>query len=157
MVFSIQLTSNALQVRDTIGRIRSGLPKAAAKDIRVVTRIYSRALRSVVRKQGMIFTGNLYEALGRVRKTKKGFIIDVPKYALDLSFKKGPHLVGPNTAGREGLDRWMIAHTGSTRPYIRINPKPWVKEGLSTGRKRALKHFENSHLSKVVQSKGMVT
>ena len=159
MAMQIQITTNALQLRDTLGRIRAGLPKAAGKDIKAITKIYSRAFASEIKNRGLIFSGNLYDSARRIRKTKKGYTINVLRYGLNLGLMKRDHKVGPDTKGRESFDAWMIQKTGSTRPYLTVRALKrhmWVNPGLKVAKKRVLAYFENTRIQRLFTSKGMM-
>lgn len=159
MALGFGVQTNGVIIRDNLGRIRGGFSKTAIKDLRKVAKIYSRELRGELLAQNAVWTGETFDSLGKIKKEAKGYSIQIPTYAFwhNFGYTVTPHTIGPETEGRESLDKWLQSRLGFVPRYITVKPKRWIEPGLARAKPLARHHFENSKLDRLIESGGKVS
>ena len=123
MHFSID-SRDFVKLADSFGKIRDNLPKLMKEDLATVAETYAIEIKKELAFifPAMYFTGQTYASC-KVMPAGSGFQITLPGYAVWHAYAKTGHVVGPDTEGREPLDRWYRQKTGEPAPpFIRVKP-----------------------------------
>jgi hypothetical protein len=143
------------RLQNDLGRFFETLPKALSQDCFQIATTFSDEARTQVQTQGLIWTSDLYDSLGRINSTANGYEIEVPKHGFQVALMD-PHFVSlPDYTNIDKRPlRQYVADKGlPDRPGIFVKPHDWITPAKMSTRAKLENYVEagNTHYRKHVK------
>jgi len=155
-------TKGLVELRDTIGRYATKLPKAMNTDIKTIAEDYAFEMRNELNAKMLVWRGFLFGSCFVEQIDKDSYAIPIPRYGQYIDKMDG---------GSEGhfaplsdpvLMDWVKSGRGKIRGgggptkkgFIWVRPHPWMDIAFKRARERLDERLENGEFHKTIKRRG---
>jgi len=161
MALTIKMdTKGLVELRDTIGRYVTKLPRAANKDLETVSEDFVFEFRQeLLSRLPELYWNSILISSIRTEKIANGFQIPMAIHGILLD-KMSPHLApmwtpSPITGtilGEWALDKFPEEEKIPNVLYVK--PHPWMRAPIERARNKILERLENGEFHKTMEKRG---